>query len=126
MKLAKKTIKYDEQIDDEQLKELKNNYIHLWNKLKTLEYSDDKQQLQVLYQEPDNIRNYEAAFFTLQIRHQNDIYHFDQFNIIVNNKSTFNDSKNEVVLEIAKFDTWEDLENKAMEVVQEWYQKTKK
>lgn len=126
MKLAGKEIHYDDQLSDEQLQELSQNYQDLWDKLKTLEYTIDTQQMQVLYQEADNIRNYEAGFFTLQIRYKNDTHHFDQFTIIVNNRSTFNDSKDEIVLEMSQFEKWDDLEKAAMEAASNWCDKMKR
>lgn len=126
MELAGKAIHYDDQLTDEQLAELHKNYQALWDKLKTLEFTTAKQQLQVLYQEPDNIRNYEAGFYTLQIRYINDTHHFDQFAIIVNNRSTFNDSKDEIVLELSQFDNWAALEKAAMTAASDWCDKIKK
>lgn len=125
MELAGKTIKYDEDLSDAQVAELHQHYAEIWQKLKQVEFKNDKKELQVLYQEPDNTANYEAAFFTLQVRHFNDRFHFDEYNIIINNKSTFNDSKDESVVELSKFDNWTDLTKVVLSEAEKWTAKVK-
>ncbi|KRN27595.1 hypothetical protein IV38_GL002051 [Lactobacillus selangorensis] len=126
MELDNQKVEFDMKLSDAQLDELHKDYRHLWDKLKTLQYSDDKETLDVLLQEPDNVQNYEAAFFTLQIRHVNDTFDFDQYAITINNKSTFSDSADELVLEISKFDTWDAVEDKAMEAAEKWIKTVKR
>lgn len=109
MKLAGKTIQYDEDLSDAQVNELHENYLKIWDKLKQFDFDDGKRELEVLYQEPDNTATYEAAFFTLQVRHRDDRFLFDEYTIIINNKSTFNDSEDESVVELSKYDNWDDL-----------------
>ena len=89
MELDGKEIKENEQLTDAQLTELHQQYQALWDKLKKDNYKTDHQFMEVLYEEPDNIQNYEAAFFTYQIRKDTGDNQFDQLNIILNNKPTF-------------------------------------
>lgn len=62
MELDGKEIKENEQLTDAQLTELHQQYQALWDKLKKDNYKTDHQFMEVLYEEPDNIQNYEAAF----------------------------------------------------------------
>lgn len=126
MELDNKKIEFGGDFSDQQIDELHEHYQKLWKQLKTLEYTTDKQQMEVLYQEPDNTQNYEAGTFTLQIRHPNDQFDFDEYAIIVNNRTTFADSEEEVVLQLAKFDSFEDLSNMAMRRAQQWIDSVKK
>lgn len=120
MELAGKKVTYDEELSDTQLQELHTNYQHLWQALKVVEFDDGQRELQVLYQEADNTANYEAAFFTLQVRHRDDRFHFDEYTIIVNNKSTFNDSDDEEVIELSQYDDWAKLEAQAVTSAKKW------
>ncbi|MFD1672413.1 hypothetical protein ACFQ5M_09910 [Agrilactobacillus yilanensis] len=120
MKLTGKEIVYDEDLTDAQVDELHQHYLEIWDALKQFEFKNADRQLQVLYQEPDNTATYEAAFFTLQVRHFNDRFHFDEYNIIINNKSTFNDSDDESVIELAKFDDWAALTKSVLDAAKAW------
>lgn len=125
MKLAGNLIKYDEDLSDEQVAELHQHYAKIWDELKQFEFTNDQKQLQVLYQEPDNTANYEAAFFTLQVRHFNDQFHFDEYTIVINNKSTFNDSEEESVVELSKFEDWDALTKEVLSAAKDWVQTIK-
>ena len=103
MELDGKEIKENEQLTDAQLTELHQQYQALWDKLKKDNYKTDHQFMEVLYEEPDNIQDYEAAFFTYQIRKDTGDNQFDQLNIILNNKPTFHDQPDEFVFEISDY-----------------------
>lgn len=120
MELAGKKIEYDEDLSDDQVAELHEHYTKIWDELKQFEFKDADRELQVLYQEPDNTSIYEAAFFTLQVRHFNDRFRFDEYTIIVNNKSTFNDSAEESVIELSKYADWDALVKDVLATAKEW------
>ena len=81
MELDGKEIKENEQLTDAQLADLHKQYEALWDKLKKDNYRTEHQFMEVLYEEPDNSQNYEAAFFTYQIRKDTGDNQFDQLTI---------------------------------------------
>ena len=103
MELDGKEIKENEQLTDAQLADLHQQYQALWEKLKQANYRTEHQFMEVLYEEPDNVQDYEAAFFTYQIRKDTGDNQFDQLNIILNNKPTFHDQPDEFVFEISDY-----------------------
>ncbi|KMO58342.1 hypothetical protein PZ03_04480, partial [Lacticaseibacillus rhamnosus] len=120
MELDGKEIKENEQLTDAQLTELHQQYQALWDKLKKDNYKTDHQFMEVLYEEPDNIQNYEAAFFTYQIRKDTGDNQFDQLNIILNNKPTFHDQPDEFVFEISDYSDMDAIYQAIEEKAQPW------
>ncbi|KMO56705.1 hypothetical protein PZ00_02985, partial [Lacticaseibacillus rhamnosus] len=120
MELDGKEIKENEQLTDAQLTELHQQYQALWDKLKKDNYKTDHQFMEVLYEEPDNIQDYEAAFFTYQIRKDTGDNQFDQLNIILNNKPTFHDQPDEFVFEISDYSDMDAIYQAIEEKAQPW------
>jgi hypothetical protein len=120
MELAGKKIAFDDDLSDAQLADLHTHYLKLLKVLKQFEFKDKDRQLQVLYQEPDNTHTYESGYFTLQIRHFGDQYRFDEYNITLNNRSVFNDSPDEYVVQLAKYDSWQQIDDEAVEHAKKW------
>ena len=120
MELDGKEIKENEQLTDAQLTELHQQYQALWDKLKRDNYKTDHQFMEVLYEEPDNIQDYEAAFFTYQIRKDTGDNQFDQLNIILNNKPTFHDQPDEFVFEISDYSEMDAIYQAIEEKAQPW------
>ncbi|ERL64938.1 hypothetical protein [Schleiferilactobacillus shenzhenensis] len=122
MELAGKKIAFDQDLSDDQLKDLHEHYTKLWNTLKQFEFKDDKRQLQVLYEEADNTHTYESGYFVLQIRHFGDQYRFDEYNITVNNRSVFNDSPDEYVIQLSNYKDWDEVTADAVKHATKWVQ----
>ena len=120
MELDGKEIKENEQLTDAQLTELHQQYQALWDKLKKDNYKTDHQFMEVLYEEPDNIQDYEAAFFTYQIRKDTGDNQFDQLNIILNNKPTFHDQPDEFVFEISDYSDMDAIYQAIEEKAKPW------
>lgn len=120
MELDGKEIKENEQLTDAQLADLHKQYEALWDKLKKDNYRTEHQFMEVLYEEPDNSQNYEAAFFTYQIRKDTGDNQFDQLTITLNNKPTFHDQSDEFVFEISDYADMDALHKAIEEKAQPW------
>ncbi|QEM96655.1 hypothetical protein [Lacticaseibacillus paracasei] len=120
MELDGKEIKENEQLTDAQLADLHKQYEALWDKLKKDNYRTEHQFMEVLYEEPDNSQNYEAAFFTYQIRKDTGDNQFDQLTITLNNKPTFHDQLDEFVFEISDYADMDALHKAIEEKAQPW------
>ncbi|MCT2892477.1 hypothetical protein [Lacticaseibacillus paracasei] len=120
MELDGKEIKENEQLTDAQLADLHKQYEALWDKLKKDNYRTEHQFMEVLYEEPDNSQNYEAAFFTYQIRKDTGDNQFDQLAITLNNKPTFHDQPDEFVFEISDYADMDALHKAIEEKAQPW------
>ena len=120
MELDGKEIKENEQLTDAQLADLHKQYEALWDKLKKDNYRTEHQFMEVLYEEPDNSQNYEAAFFTYQIRKDTGDNQFDQLTITINNKPTFHDQPHEFVFEISDYADMDALHKAIEEKAQPW------
>ena len=120
MELDGKEIKENEQLTDAQLADLHKQYEALWDKLKKDNYRTEHQFMEVLYEEPDNSQNYEAAFFTYQIRKDTGDNQFDQLTITLNNKPTLHDQPDEFVFEISDYADMDALHKAIEEKAQPW------
>ena len=120
MELDGKEIKENEQLTDAQLADLHKQYEALWDKLKKDNYRTEHQFMEVLYEEPDNSQNYEASFFTYQIRKDTGDNQFDQLTITLNNKPTFHDQPDEFVFEISDYADMDALHKAIEEKAQPW------
>ena len=120
MELDGKEIKENEQLTDAQLADLHKQYEALWDKLKKDNYRTEHQFMEVLYEEPDNSQNYEAAFFTYQIRKDTGDNQFDQLTTTLNNKPTFHDQPDEFVFEISDYADMDALHKAIEEKAQPW------